>query len=202
AGKEIEAAIQRLAQMARAAGIHLIMATQRPSVDVITGTIKANFPTRMSFQVTSKIDSRTILGEQGAEQLLGQGDMLYMAGGGRITRVHGPFVADSEVEQVVRFLHTQGEPSYVDAITEDEDEMSMFEGEEQGRGGGSGDDLYDRAVALVLREKKASTSFIQRHLQIGYNKAARLVERMEAEGVVSPANHVGKREILGQRMDD
>jgi S-DNA-T family DNA segregation ATPase FtsK/SpoIIIE len=202
AGKDIEAAIQRLAQMARAAGIHLIMATQRPSVDVITGTIKANFPTRISFQVTSKIDSRTILGEQGAEQLLGQGDMLYMAGGGRITRVHGPFVTDQEVEQVVRFLQSQGEPNYVDAITEDEDEMTAFEEEEQGRGS-TGDALYDKAVAVVLRERKASTSFIQRHLQIGYNKAARLVERMEAEGIVSPANHVGKREILVQhRMED
>jgi S-DNA-T family DNA segregation ATPase FtsK/SpoIIIE len=171
-------------------------------VDVITGTIKANFPTRISFQVTSKIDSRTILGEQGAEQLLGQGDMLYMAGGGRITRVHGPFVSDQEVEQVVRFLKTQGEPNYVDAITEDdEDGMSAFE-EEGGRGGNSGDDLYDKAVAVVLREKKASTSFVQRHLQIGYNKAARLIERMESEGIVSQANHVGKREILVQRMDD
>jgi S-DNA-T family DNA segregation ATPase FtsK/SpoIIIE len=194
AGKEIEGAIQRLAQMARAAGIHLIMATQRPSVDVITGTIKANFPTRISFQVTSKIDSRTILGEQGAEQLLGQGDMLYMAGGGRITRVHGPFVDDGEVEAVVRHLKSQGEPNYVEAITEDEDEMAVFEGEEAA--GGSGDELYDKAVALVLREKKASTSFVQRHLQIGYNKAARLVERMETEGLVGPANHVGKREIL------
>ncbi|HEV7372314.1 DNA translocase FtsK, partial [Arenibaculum sp.] len=203
AGKDIEAAIQRLAQMARAAGIHLIMATQRPSVDVITGTIKANFPTRISFQVTSKIDSRTILGEQGAEQLLGQGDMLYMAGGGRITRVHGPFVTDQEVEQVVRFLQSQGEPNYVDAITEDEDEMAAFEEEEEQGRGGTGDDLYDKAVAVVLRERKASTSFIQRHLQIGYNKAARLVERMEAEGIVSSANHVGKREILVQhRMED
>jgi S-DNA-T family DNA segregation ATPase FtsK/SpoIIIE len=201
AGKDIEAAIQRLAQMARAAGIHIIMATQRPSVDVITGTIKANFPTRMSFQVTSKIDSRTILGEQGAEQLLGQGDMLYMAGGGRITRVHGPFVSDGEVEAVVNHLKAQGEPSYVEAITEDEDEEPAPEEDEGGRGG-SGDDLYDRAVALVCRERKASTSFVQRYLQIGYNRAARLIERMEQEGVVSPANHVGKRDVLGRSSED
>ncbi|UEM21447.1 DNA translocase FtsK 4TM domain-containing protein [Skermanella mucosa] len=199
AGKDIEAAIQRLAQMARAAGIHLIMATQRPSVDVITGTIKANFPTRISFQVTSKIDSRTILGEQGAEQLLGQGDMLYMAGGGRITRVHGPFVRDDEVEHVVSFLRSQGEPNYMESITEDEEELSGggFDDDAGGRPG-SGDELYDKAVALVLRERKCSTSFVQRHLQIGYNKAARLVERMEQEGVVSQANHVGKREVLGR----
>ncbi|WP_035679563.1 DNA translocase FtsK [Azospirillum brasilense] len=196
AGKDIEAAIQRLAQMARAAGIHLIMATQRPSVDVITGTIKANFPTRISFQVTSKIDSRTILGEAGAEQLLGQGDMLYMAGGGRITRVHGPFVADGEVEQVVKFLKTQGEPSYVDAITEEDDEDGGSFDDGSGAGGGSGDDLYDKAVAVVCRERKASTSFIQRQLQIGYNRAARLVERMETERVVGQANHQGKREVL------
>ncbi|MGE5548169.1 MAG: DNA translocase FtsK 4TM domain-containing protein [Solirubrobacterales bacterium] len=193
AGKDIEAAVQRLAQMARAAGIHLIMATQRPSVDVITGTIKANFPTRISFQVTSKIDSRTILGEQGAEQLLGQGDMLYMAAGGRITRVHGPFVSDEEVEKVVDHLRSQGEPAYVEAVTEEEDQAF---GEGGGSGGGSGDDLYDQAVALVAREGKASTSFIQRHLQIGYNRAARLIERMEAEGVVGKPNHVGKREVL------
>ena len=192
AGKDVEAAIQRLAQMARAAGIHLIMATQRPSVDVITGTIKANFPTRISFQVTSKIDSRTILGEQGAEQLLGQGDMLYMAGGGRITRVHGPFVSDEEVEDVVRFLKSQGEPDYVEAVTEeDEDAIPDMLG-----GGDSGDDLYDEAVALVAREGKASTSFVQRHLQIGYNRAARIIERMEAEGVVSKADRVGRREVL------
>ncbi|GIL41085.1 DNA translocase FtsK [Roseiterribacter gracilis] len=196
AGKDIEAAIQRLAQMARAAGIHLIMATQRPSVDVITGTIKANFPTRISFQVTSKIDSRTILGESGAEQLLGQGDMLYMAAGGRITRVHGPFVRDQEVEKIVQFLKAQGEPDYVEAVTEEDDEMAMALGEEGAEGGGSGDALYDQAVALVAREKKASTSFIQRHLQIGYNRAARLIEKMEKEGVVSSANHVGKREVL------
>ncbi len=190
--KEIEAAIQRLAQMARAAGIHIIMATQRPSVDVITGTIKANFPTRISFQVTSRIDSRTILNEQGAEQLLGQGDMLYMAGGGRITRVHGAFASDHEVEEVVRHLRAQGEPVYVEAVTLDPEAGDSLPGGE----GGESDELYDRAVQIVLRERKASTSYIQRCLQIGYNRAARLVERMEAEGVVSPANHVGKREIL------
>ena len=200
AGKDIEAAIQRLSQMARAAGIHLIMATQRPSVDVITGTIKANFPTRVSFQVTSRIDSRTILGESGAEQLLGQGDMLYMAGGGRISRVHGPFVRDDEVEKVVRFLKEQGAPSYVDEVTEDDD-GGLIAGFDGGNGS-SGDDLYDRAVALVCRERKASTSFVQRHLQIGYNRAARIIERMEQEGVVSPANHVGKREVLGRNIED
>ena len=198
AGKDIEGAIQRLAQMARAAGIHLIMATQRPSVDVITGTIKANFPTRISFQVTSKIDSRTILGEQGAEQLLGQGDMLYMAGGGRISRVHGPFVSDAEVEKVVAHLKTQGPPEYLEAITADEDDDD-FDGE--GAAPGSMDaeesgDLYDRAVAIVLRDRKCSTSYIQRRLSVGYNKAASLVERMEREGVVGAANHSGKREIL------
>jgi S-DNA-T family DNA segregation ATPase FtsK/SpoIIIE len=194
AGKEVENSIQRLAQMARAAGIHLIMATQRPSVDVITGVIKANFPTRISFQVTSKIDSRTILGEGGAESLLGQGDMLFMAGGGRISRVHGPFVADDEVEKIVKFLKSQGAPNYIDNVTVDEEEASAFgDGEE---GGGSGDALYDQAVAIVLRERKVSTSFIQRHLQIGYNRAARLVERMEKEGLISAANHVGRREIL------
>jgi S-DNA-T family DNA segregation ATPase FtsK/SpoIIIE len=194
AGKEIEAAIQRLAQMARAAGIHLIMATQRPSVDVITGTIKANFPTRISFQVTSKIDSRTILGESGAEQLLGQGDMLYMAAGGRVTRVHGPFVRDQEVEKVVAYLKTQGEPDYIDEVTEDD--SLEGDGDMPPEEGGSGDELYDQAVALVAREGKASTSFVQRHLQIGYNKAAKLIEKMEKEGVVSTANHVGKREVL------
>jgi S-DNA-T family DNA segregation ATPase FtsK/SpoIIIE len=188
--------------MARAAGIHLIMATQRPSVDVITGTIKANFPTRVSFMVTSKIDSRTILGEAGAEQLLGQGDMLYMAGGGRITRVHGPFVSDTEVEQVVSFLKSQGQPTYVDAVTEDDEPVGGEGGFGDGEGGGSGDDLYDQAVALVARERKASTSFVQRYLQIGYNRAARLIERMESEGVVSPANHVGKREVLVGRGPD
>jgi S-DNA-T family DNA segregation ATPase FtsK/SpoIIIE len=200
AGKDIEAAVQRLAQMARAAGIHLIMATQRPSVDVITGTIKANFPTRISFQVTSKIDSRTILGEQGAEQLLGQGDMLYMAAGGRITRVHGPFVSDQEVEKVVEHLRYQGEPNYVEAVTEEEEMMAAAEA--GGGGGSSGDDLYDQAVALVAREGKASTSFIQRHLQIGYNRAARLIERMENEGVVGKPNHVGKREVLVRRTNE
>ncbi len=196
AGKEIEAAIQRLAQMARAAGIHIIMATQRPSVDVITGTIKANFPTRISFQVTSKIDSRTILGEGGAEQLLGRGDMLYMAGGGRITRVHGPFVSDEEVERVVSFLKARGEPDYIDEITEEEDgPLDPLLGEDDPE---SGDMLYRQAVAVVCRERKASTSFVQRHLQIGYNRAARIIERMEAEGVVSAANHVGKREVLAR----
>ncbi|WP_072573829.1 DNA translocase FtsK [Granulibacter bethesdensis] len=199
AGKEIEAAVQRLAQMARAAGIHVIMATQRPSVDVITGTIKANFPTRISFQVISKFDSRTILGEQGAEQLLGQGDMLYMAGGGRILRTHGPFVSDGEVEKVVDFLRAQGEPHYVEEVTEgsDEDGGSMLPGI-----GGAGDGekgLFDQAVALVAREGKASTSFIQRHLSIGYNRAAKLIEQMEKEGIVGPANHVGKREVLVRR---
>jgi DNA segregation ATPase FtsK/SpoIIIE, S-DNA-T family len=198
AGKDIEGAIQRLAQMARAAGIHLIMATQRPSVDVITGTIKANFPTRISFQVTSKIDSRTILGEQGAEQLLGQGDMLYMAGGGRISRVHGPFVSDAEVEHVVAHLKAQGAPQYLEAITADEDEMGD-DGEAPAPGSmdaEEGGDLYDRAVNIVLRDKKCSTSYIQRRLSVGYNKAASLVERMEREGVVSAPNHAGKREIL------
>ncbi|MGE5148951.1 MAG: DNA translocase FtsK, partial [Rhodospirillaceae bacterium] len=201
AGKEIEAAVQRLAQMARAAGIHVVMATQRPSVDVITGTIKANFPTRISFQVTSKIDSRTILGEQGGEQLLGQGDMLYMAGGGKIARVHGPFVSDSEVEEVVRHLRAQGVPAYIDSVTDDP------EGEESGASGeggeeGESDALYDQAIALVARERKCSTSFIQRYLQIGYNRAARIVERMEREGVVTAANHVGKREVLARDIDD
>jgi DNA segregation ATPase FtsK/SpoIIIE, S-DNA-T family len=202
AGKDIEAAVQRLAQMARAAGIHIIMATQRPSVDVITGTIKANFPTRISFQVTSKIDSRTILGESGAEQLLGRGDMLYMAGGGRITRVHGPFVSDEEVERVVRFLKENGgPPTYVEDVTEDDDELPAL-GFGGGDDEGSGDQLYDQAVALVCRERKASTSFVQRHLQIGYNRAARIIERMETEGVVSAANHVGKREVLGRNIDE
>lgn len=195
AGKDIESSIQRLAQMARAAGIHIIMATQRPSVDVITGVIKANFPTRISFQVTSKIDSRTILGEQGAEQLLGQGDMLYMAGGGRITRVHGPFVADSEVEKIVAFLKTQGEPIFDDAITRDESEemAGEFEDEEESE---SERALYNQAVEIVMREQKASTSYIQRRLKIGYNRAARIIEKMEQEGIVGGANHVGKREVL------
>jgi S-DNA-T family DNA segregation ATPase FtsK/SpoIIIE len=190
AGKEIEAAIQRLSQMARAAGIHLIMATQRPSVDVVTGTIKANFPTRVSFQVTSRVASRTILGEQGAEQLLGQGDMLYMAGGGRISRIHGPFVDDNEVGAVADFLRDQGDPIYIESITE-EDEETTFDS-----GGDSSDELYQQAVELVVRENRASTSFVQRHLQIGYNRAARIIEQMEKQGVVSPANHVGKREVL------
>jgi S-DNA-T family DNA segregation ATPase FtsK/SpoIIIE len=199
AGKDIEGAVQRLAQMARAAGIHLIMATQRPSVDVITGTIKANFPTRISFQVTSRIDSRTILGEQGAEQLLGQGDMLYMAGGGggRLTRLHGPFVADEEVAAVARFLREQGTPQYLDEVTAGGDDEDG-DGGGYGSGGGDGDEnsLYDRAVAVVTRDGKASTSYIQRRLQIGYNRAASLIERMEQEGVVGAANHAGKREIL------
>ncbi|WP_431281414.1 DNA translocase FtsK 4TM domain-containing protein [Humitalea sp. 24SJ18S-53] len=204
AGKEIEAAVQRLAQMARAAGIHVIMATQRPSVDVITGTIKANFPTRISFSVTSKIDSRTILGEQGAEQLLGMGDMLHMAGGGRLARVHGPFVSDAEVERVVDWLREQGEPSYVEEVTEaDEDD----DGSNPGLSGiAAGSDaeksLFDQAVDLVTREGKASTSFVQRHLNIGYNRAAKLIEQMEKEGVVGAANHVGKREVLTRRSED
>jgi S-DNA-T family DNA segregation ATPase FtsK/SpoIIIE len=195
AGKDIEGAVQRLAQMARAAGIHLIMATQRPSVDVITGTIKANFPTRISFQVTSKIDSRTIMGEQGAEQLLGMGDMLYMAGGGRITRLHGPYVDDEEVIKVAKFLRDQGAPDYLEDVTalpDEDEELAAMIGEE----GGGGNDLYDQAVAVVTRDGKASTSYIQRRLQIGYNRAASLIERMEKEGVVGAANHAGKREIL------
>ncbi len=199
AGKDIEAAVQRLAQMARAAGIHLIMATQRPSVDVVTGTIKANFPTRISFQVTSKIDSRTILGEQGAEQLLGAGDMLFMEGGGRVRRVHGPFVSDREVEKVVKFLKKQGRPEYLDSVTEESEEDAALVG--GGGGGGGGDELYDQAVALVCREQRASTSFVQRHLQIGYNRAARIIEQMEREGVISGANRVGKREVLARDID-
>jgi S-DNA-T family DNA segregation ATPase FtsK/SpoIIIE len=205
AGKEIEGAIQRLAQMARAAGIHIMMATQRPSVDVITGTIKANFPTRISFQVTSKIDSRTILGEQGAEQLLGQGDMLYMAGGGRVTRVHGPFVRDDEVESIVKFLKAQGEPEYLDEVTEDDGGGDVGGDAGGGFGGGngnSGDELYDKAVDIVLRERKASTSFIQRQLQLGYNKAANLIERMEREGIIGSANAMGKREVFGRKPDE
>ncbi len=205
AGKEIEGAIQRLAQMARAAGIHLIMATQRPSVDVITGTIKANFPTRISFQVTSKIDSRTILGEQGAEQLLGQGDMLHMAGGGRIARVHGPFVSDREVEHVVAHLKTQGRPEYLETVTADEEEEPE---EDQGAvfdksaiAAEDGNEMYEQAVKVVLRDKKCSTSYIQRRLGIGYNRAASLVERMEKEGLVGAANHVGKREIIYGNRD-
>ena len=192
AGKDIESSIQRLAQMARAAGIHIIMATQRPSVDVITGVIKANFPTRISFQVTSRIDSRTILGEQGAEQLLGQGDMLYMAGGGRITRIHGPFVSDKEVEHVVSHLKLQGSPIYIEDVTRDEEQDNMFEGD------GEKDEMYDQAVSIVTRDRKASTSYIQRCLKIGYNRAASIIEQMEREGIVGPANHVGKREVLAR----
>lgn len=197
AGKDVEAAIQRLAQMARAAGIHIIMATQRPSVDVITGVIKANFPTRISFAVTSKIDSRTILGDGGAEQLLGMGDMLYMAAGGQIKRVHGPFSSDADVENVVNFLKTQAEPSYLDDVTEGSSDFTgvglagMYGDNEE-----KVDELYDQAVALVTRERKASTSFVQRYLQIGYNRAARIVEEMERQGVISSANHVGKRDVL------
>ena len=198
AGKDIEGAVQRLAQMARAAGLHVILATQRPSVDVITGTIKANFPTRISFQVTSKIDSRTILGEMGAEQLLGQGDMLYMAGGGRISRVHGPFVSDEEVEKVVRHLKSQGQPEYLEAVTAEEptdEDGAVFDSTGMG-GAGEGADLFAQAVQIVKRDRKASTSYIQRRLQIGYNRAASLMERMELEGIVGQANHAGKREIL------
>jgi S-DNA-T family DNA segregation ATPase FtsK/SpoIIIE len=198
AGKDIESAVQRLAQMARAAGIHLIMATQRPSVDVITGTIKANFPSRVSFQVSSKIDSRTILGEQGAEQLLGQGDMLYMAAGGRIIRVHGPFVADHEVEKVANHLRAQGAPSYLEEVTEEDEPLPAMGGGEES----SSNDLYDQAVALVARERKVSTSYIQRRLQIGYNRAANLIERMEEEGVISRPNVAGKREVLTRNSDE
>jgi S-DNA-T family DNA segregation ATPase FtsK/SpoIIIE len=191
--------------MARAAGIHVILATQRPSVDVITGTIKANFPTRISFQVTSKIDSRTILGEQGAEQLLGQGDMLYMAGGGRISRVHGPFVSDEEVEKCVRHLKAQGAPQYLEAVTaggdEDDEDGAVFDATAMGADGG-GADLYAQAVQVVMRDRKASTSYIQRRLQIGYNRAASLMERMEKEGVIGAPNHAGKREILVGGDDD
>jgi S-DNA-T family DNA segregation ATPase FtsK/SpoIIIE len=204
AGKDIEAAVQRLAQMARAAGIHVIMATQRPSVDVITGTIKANFPTRISFQVISKFDSRTILGEQGSEQLLGHGDMLYMVGGGRITRVHGPLVTDKEVEDTVAFLRQQGAPDYLDEVTEQMDDEGSGSSAMMG-GMGAGDSelgLFDQAVAVVAREGKASTSFIQRHLNIGYNRAAKLIEQMEKEGIISHANHVGKREVLCRRTHE
>jgi S-DNA-T family DNA segregation ATPase FtsK/SpoIIIE len=199
AGKDIEGAVQRLAQMARAAGIHVVMATQRPSVDVITGTIKANFPTRISFQVSSKIDSRTILGDQGAEQLLGMGDMLFMAGGGRVRRLHGPFVSDKEVETVTSYLKQQGAPAYLEEITTEES------GGEIGSGFGdkpTGDDLYDKAVAIIARDRKASTSYLQRRLQIGYNRAATLIERLEDEGVVGAANHAGKREILLPETDE
>ena len=197
AGKDIEGAVQRLAQMARAAGIHVVMATQRPSVDVITGTIKANFPTRISFQVTSKIDSRTILGEQGAEQLLGQGDMLFMQGGGRIQRVHGPFVTDQEVEDIVAPPQGRRARRNISTpITADEDEIDASNYEEMGGGDAESTDLYDKAVAIVLRDRKVSTSYIQRRLSIGYNRAASIIERMEKEGLVGPANHAGKREIL------
>jgi S-DNA-T family DNA segregation ATPase FtsK/SpoIIIE len=204
AGKEIEAAVQRLAQMARAAGIHVIMATQRPSVDVITGTIKANFPTRISYQVTSKIDSRTILGEQGAEQLLGMGDLLFMAGGGRIRRLHGPFVTDAEVERVVAMLKEQGAPQYRTDVTAepnenagDEDNPELF-----ADGDGGGDDLFERAIEIVQRDRKASTSYLQRRLQIGYNRAATLIEKMEKAGIISEANAAGKRDILVDVVDD
>ncbi len=196
AGKEIEGAVQRLAQMARAAGIHLVMATQRPSVDVITGTIKANFPTRISFQVTSRIDSRTILGDQGAEQLLGQGDMLYMAGGGKTVRLHGPFVADEEVEAIVTHLKAQGAPSYLDDITRDQEPEDETEPYAPEKGDGQGADVYDQAVAIVLRDKKPTTSYIQRRLSIGYNRAASLIERMEQDGIVSAPSHTGRRQIL------
>lgn len=195
AGKDIETSIQRLAQMARAAGIHIIMATQRPSVDVITGVIKANFPTRISFQVTSRIDSRTILGEQGAEQLLGQGDMLYMAGGGRISRVHAPFVSDGEIESIVNFLKAQGEPQYIEEVTLDPEEMEEFGMESDESDAERA--LYNKAVAIVKRDGKASTSYVQRCLKLGYNRAARIIEQMEREGIVSPPNHAGKREIIG-----
>jgi len=193
AGKEVEASVQRLAQMARAAGIHIIMATQRPSVDVITGTIKANFPTRISFKVASKIDSRTILNEQGAEQLLGQGDMLFAGGSGQVARVHGAFVADDEVEAITDFLRAQGAPNYIEGITEAQVEVKEDQDVARGQ---SEEDLFDRAVAIVVRDRKASTSYLQRRLSIGYNRAADLIERMEAEGLISAANHTGKREIL------
>jgi len=192
-GKEIEGAIQRLSQMARAAGIHLIVATQRPSVDVITGTIKSNFPTRISYKVVNKINSRTILEEQGAEQLLGQGDLLITMLGESLLRVHGPFVKTEEVQSVVNHLKKQGEPEYLQSVTKDEEELENFN---LGFNNDTGDELYDKAVSIVCREKKASTSFIQRHLQIGYNRAARIIEKMESEGIVSPANHVGRREVL------
>ena len=192
-GKQVENYIQRLAQMARAAGIHIIMATQRPSVDVITGTIKANFPTRISFQVTSKIDSRTILGEQGAEQLLGKGDMLFMSSASRMIRIHGPFVSDSEIEKVSTFLRSQGSPTYIDDITKVEDNDSVSEG---GIDSSDKDELFNQAVELIKNEGKASTSFLQRKLQIGYNRAARIIDQMEEAKIISPANHTGKREIL------
>ena len=193
AGKEIENYIQKLSQMARAAGIHIIMATQRPSVDVITGTIKANFPTRISFQVTSKIDSRTILGEQGAEQLLGKGDMLYMSSANKIVRIHAPFVSEIEIEKINNFLRSQAEPDYVDEILNFADEK---EASENSINQSEKDELYQSALEIIKSEGKASTSFLQRKLQIGYNRAARIIDMMEAEGIVSKANHVGKREVL------
>ena len=192
AGKEIENYIQKLSQMARAAGIHIIMATQRPSVDVITGTIKANFPTRISFQVTSKIDSRTILGEQGAEQLLGKGDMLYMSSANRIIRIHAPFVSDNEIEKINNFIRSQAEPDYVDEILNFADEKEVGDIQNQGEK----DELYQQALEIIRSEGKASTSFLQRKLQIGYNRAARIIDTMEADGIVSKANHVGKRDVL------
>ena len=200
AGKEVEAAIQRLAQMARAAGLHLIMSTQRPSVDVITGTIKANFPTRISFQVTSKIDSRTILGEQGAEQLLGKGDMLYMPAGQRPIRIHGAFVKDEEVEGIVEFIKSQKEPEYIEEVTQGElnekDSGAVFDKSAFG-GKNNNDDLYTQAVEIVRNDKKTSISYIQRRLSVGYNKAATLIERMEEEGILSAPDHTGKRQIIG-----
>jgi S-DNA-T family DNA segregation ATPase FtsK/SpoIIIE len=192
AGKEIENYIQKLSQMARAAGIHIIMATQRPSVDVITGTIKANFPTRISFQVTSKIDSRTILGEQGAEQLLGKGDMLYMSSANRIVRIHAPFVSDNEIEKINNSLRSQAEPDYIDEILNFADEKEIGDIQNQG----DKDELYSQALEIIRSEGKASTSFLQRKLQIGYNRAARIIDMMEADGIVSKANHVGKRDVL------
>ena len=191
AGKEIENYIQKLSQMARAAGIHIIMATQRPSVDVITGTIKANFPTRVSFQVSSKIDSRTILGEQGAEQLLGKGDMLFMSSANKIIRIHGPYISEKEIEKITSVLRAQDQPDYIDEITLDNktDSTESFSPEEQ-------DDLYQKAIEIIKSEGKASTSFLQRKLQIGYNRAARIIDMMEEKGIVSKANHVGKREVL------
>ena len=193
AGKEIENYIQKLSQMARAAGIHIIMATQRPSVDVITGTIKANFPTRISFQVTSKIDSRTILGEQGAEQLLGKGDMLYMSSANRIVRIHAPFVSDNEIEKVNNYLRSQAEPNYIDEILSFADEKEIGENLSTLN---DKDELYQAALDIIRSEGKASTSFLQRKLQIGYNRAARIIDMMETDGIVSKANHVGKREVL------
>ena len=193
AGKEIENYIQKLSQMARAAGIHIIMATQRPSVDVITGTIKANFPTRISFQVTSKIDSRTILGEQGAEQLLGKGDMLYMSSANKIVRIHAPLVSESEIEKINNYLRNQAEPNYVDEILNyaDKKELTSSSSDKENI-----DELYDSALEIIKSERKASTSFLQRKLQIGYNRAARIIDQMEINGEVSKANHVGKREVL------